>query len=286
MIKSMTAFAKKQIQKDFGMINWEIRSLNNRYLDLNFRLPDFFREHEAKLRELISRYLVRGKVDCSLWYQPSNTTNKLQLNQDLLNQLLPVVQQIQQMVPNNYVNVTDLMRWPSILHSAEEPTEEIIAAILMAFESALVEMNNTRLREGEKLKALIENRIEKILNELTKLRSLVPLALQAQRDRLLAKIAEVKISVDNNRLEQELLLLAQKIDIAEEIDRLKIHLDETKRVLANDPAPGKRLDFLMQELNREANTIASKSTLSAIIQISTELKVLIEQMREQIQNIE
>lgn len=286
MIKSMTAFAKKQVQKDFGTINWEIRSLNNRYLDLNFRLPEFFREHETKLRSLISRYLVRGKVDCSLWYQPSGTTNKLQLNQDLLNQLLPVVQQIQQAVPNNYVNVTDLMRWPSILHSAEEPTEEIISDILMVFENALIEMNNTRLREGEKLKTLIENRIEKILHELTKLRSLVPVALQAQRDRLLTKIAEIKISVDNNRLEQELLLLAQKIDIAEEIDRLKIHLDETKRVMANDPAPGKRLDFLMQELNREANTIASKSTLSAIIQISTELKVLIEQMREQIQNIE
>ena len=288
MIRSMTAFSRKQSQENFGTLMWEIRSVNNRYLDLHLRLPDACMELEPALRQVAKNHLKRGKVDCTFRYNPVEIAGELRLNQSLASSLTKTSIQLMENIGRNCnINVTDIMRWPGVLQYNETYDENLPKAVLKLFEDALIEVDETKIREGAKLKDTVLQRLKKMESELKDIQIHIPEMLNSQRQILLARIKELGIQIDNDRLEQELLILAQKIDIEEEVDRLQIHIEELRRLLNGEPeAVGRRLDFLMQELNRESNTISSKSNNHLITQRSIELKVLTEQMREQIQNIE
>lgn len=287
MIQSMTAFARKQIQNDWGVITWELRSINHRYLELNLRFPDNFRELEPEIRERINKKLQRGKIECFLRYQPGVTATDMTVNLPLAQQLVYASQQLEPLLPGTQpIDVLRLLQWPGLLMVVENNTEQAAKAIIMAFESALDNLCESRKREGNELKLLIVEKITLIQALLVKLRTRLPLVLDNLRTRLTQRVQELSVEIDNARFEQEMLFLLQKSDVTEELERLDLHALEVLRVLQQGNAVGRRLDFLMQELNREANTLGSKSVDSETTNASVELKVLIEQMREQIQNIE
>lgn len=287
MIYSMTAFARLEVKKDWGDAVWEIRSVNQRYLENFFRLPEQFRGLENTLREKLRQSLTRGKIECSLRIETKKQTNgELNLNKELANQVIQSLQWIKTQAGEGEINLTDVLRYPGVVEAQEQDLDAISQDLLTAFDDLLTDFIAMRGREGEKLNDIIRQRLDAIAVEADKVRSQMPAVLQWQRERLLQRFEDAQINLDPQRVEQEMILLAQRVDVAEELDRLQMHVKETTNILKKGGAVGRKLDFMMQELNRESNTLASKSINADITASAVELKVLIEQMREQIQNLE
>ena len=287
MIYSMTAFARLEVKKDWGDAVWEIRSVNQRYLENFFRLPEQFRGLENTLREKLRQNLTRGKIECSLRIEIKKQTNaELNLNKELANQVIQSLQWIKAQAGEGEINLTDVLRYPGVVEAQEHDLDAISQDLLTAFDDLLTDFIAMRGREGEKLNDIIQQRLDAIAVEADKVRSQMPAVLQWQRERLLQRFEDAQVNLDPQRVEQEMILLAQRVDVAEELDRLQMHVKETTNILKKGGAVGRKLDFMMQELNRESNTLASKSINADITASAVELKVLIEQMREQIQNLE
>jgi len=288
MTASMTAYGRTQESSETGNITWEIRSVNHRYLELNIRLPEELRMLEARVREHISSKLKRGKVDCSLRFDANEVSaNGLSINEDLANSLVKSAESIQSSISNPAtLNAMDVLRWPGVINRDTIDAESISDPLLKQLDMTLERVVETRVSEGNKLQAMILERCDTIASLLHAFSEKLPEIQQMLRDRLTEKSQELSIELDKDRLEQEILLLVQKSDVAEELDRLDAHLGEVRQVLQKNEPVGRRLDFLMQELNREANTLGSKAANLDYTNTSVDLKVLIEQMREQIQNIE
>ena len=287
MIYSMTAFARLEVKKDWGDAVWEIRSVNQRYLENFFRLPEQFRGLENTLREKLRQRLTRGKIECSLRIETKKQTNsELNLNKELANQVIQSLQWIKSQAGEGEINLTDVLRYPGVVEAQEQDLDVISQDLLTAFDDLLTDFIAMRGREGEKLNDIIQQRLDAITVEADKVRSQMPAVLQWQRERLLQRFEDAQVNLDPQRVEQEMILLAQRVDVAEELDRLQMHVKETTNILKKGGAVGRKLDFMMQELNRESNTLASKSINADITASAVELKVLIEQMREQIQNLE
>ncbi|MBS7662549.1 YicC family protein [Pseudomonas lalucatii] len=287
MIHSMTAFARAEQAGPNGTLSWELRSVNHRYLEPHLRLPEAFRDLEGAVREALRQGLSRGKVECTLRFAEDNAGKPLQLDRERAAQLVAAAESvaalIQQPAP---LNPLEVLAWPGVLVADAADPQALNKTALSLFNQALGELKNGRGREGAELAKLLNERLDGILAEVAALRELVPQMLEAQRQKVLERCAEMQVELDPQRLEQELVLLAQKSDVAEELDRLATHVGEVRRVLKAGGAAGRRLDFLMQELNREANTLGSKAFDPRSTQAAVNLKVLIEQMREQVQNIE
>ena len=287
MIRSMTAYARREIKGEWGSASWELRSVNQRYLETYIRMPEQFRSLEPVARERIRARLTRGKVECNLRFEPdARAQTSLMMNEKLAKQLVEAAQWVKMQSDEGEINPVDILRWPGVMSAQEQDLDAIAAEIITALDGALDDFIVARETEGKALKSLIEQRLEGVSAEVAKVRTHMPEVLKWQRDRLNSKLEEADIQLENSRLEQELLLMAQRIDVAEELDRLDAHIKETYNILKKKEAVGRRLDFMMQEFNRESNTLASKSVNSEITNSAIELKVLIEQMREQIQNIE
>lgn len=288
MIFSMTGYAAISQETPHGSFSIEIRSVNNRYLDILFRLPDEFRKQEAVMRELLTAQLGRGKVECRLNFSPSvSTVNLQQLDHTLLEQLL----QLEQMIKTRHsvaasLTVAEILKWPGILGSNHANIEEFDEITVMLLQTALNDLKTARLREGNKLKSILLNRIEQMRQLLQIASPRIPALISAFEEKLRTRLEEILGNYENERIHQEITLFAGKIDVDEELSRLQAHLNEVEHILNKGGYVGKRLDFMMQELHREANTIGSKSVDLEITRISMELKVIIEQMREQVQNIE
>lgn len=287
MVFSMTAFARASRECPQGRFTWELRSVNSRYLEPHFRLPDAFRDLEPALRERLRVQLSRGKVECSLRFQPIQSSERLSVNSAMVHELVRAADEVHAIIgPGNAMNVLDVLQWPGVLSSEETDSKLLQETALLAFDDCLQQSLDARAREGAGLAALIQQRLDSMHTIIAAVRGQMPQALATQRQLLLDKLAALQIQADPQRLETELVLLAQKADVAEELDRLHTHLQEVARTLLQKEAIGRRLDFMMQELNREANTLSSKSITTGITQAAVDLKVLIEQMREQVQNIE
>lgn len=288
MIRSMTAYTQYEFSEVWGKATWEIRSVNQRYLETYIRLPEQLRSLEPLIRERIRHALSRGKVECTLRFDAaaSSASDPFTFNEPLARQLLHTARWILTQQAGGAINPFDLMRWPGVMEVKELDIDSTSATLLAALDHTLNAFVGTREKEGSALKALIEQRLDAINIEIANVRQHMPQVLQWQRERLLNKLAEADIILDSGRLEQELLLVAQRIDVEEELNRLAIHVVEIRTILASKGAVGRKLDFMMQECNREANTLASKSINNVITASAIEIKVLIEQMREQIQNIE
>ncbi|CDT74200.1 MULTISPECIES: YicC/YloC family endoribonuclease [Vibrio] len=288
MIYSMTAYARKEVKGDWGSAVWEIRSVNQRYLETYFRMPEQFRGLEPVLRERFRKRLARGKVECNLRFEANPAAKgELSINEALASQVIKAAEQVMHMTGElSRINPFQVMQWPGVMETPEQDMDAVNKVLLEAFDGAMDEFIEARAREGENMKALIEQRLNAISAEVVKVRARMPEILEWQRERLFSKFEDAKVELDPSRIEQELILLAQKSDVAEELDRLDSHVKETTNILKKGGAVGRRLDFMMQEFNRESNTLASKSISTDITASGVELKVLIEQMREQIQNIE
>ena len=288
MIASMTGFASQSRDYDYGQLNLEIRTVNHRYLEIQFRLPDELRSLEAGLRDAIGAKIARGKVDCRIGFAPIPSAAKgLPLNDDVLKQLIKYNESIKSMLPGSApLSVSNILNFPGIFEQDTPPVEQIAADALVLLGNALEELGHTRGREGEKLKALLLERVTRMELLADEVVPLIPKLVAAFQEKLMARIRDAALNIEDDRLRQEVVLFASKIDVDEELSRLKAHLTEVRRVLDKGGSAGKRLDFLMQELNREANTLGAKSVATDVSKTSVEIKVLIEQMREQIQNIE
>ncbi len=288
MIHSMTAFARESSATAQGVLTVELRSVNHRYLDCSFKLPDPLRALESALREQAGKSLARGKLDCLVRLQGHATQGaELQINLEQLDKLLAATRVISDRLPAAAAPSTlDILQFPGVCTEAESSDEALQQAASALFTKALQGLTETRRREGQKLAALVLDRLQQVEQTVAATRQLLPALLQQQHDRIVARIEELSVEIDSNRLEQELVHLAQKADVDEELDRLEAHVGEVRHTLEKGGPCGRRLDFLMQELNREANTLSSKSIASSTTQSAVGLKVLIEQMREQIQNIE
>ncbi|MGL5046173.1 MAG: YicC/YloC family endoribonuclease [Shewanella sp.] len=287
MIQSMTAYARIEHKAQWGTASWEIRSVNQRYLETYLRLPEQFRSFEPVLRDRLRKRLSRGKVEVNLRYElADNSSNALQLNQALAKQLLNAATWLKQEAGQGDVNLTDILRWPGVLASGEQDMDAIGADLMTAFDSAIDQFIEARGREGEAIKDMLLSRLDGVSEQIAVVREHMPTVMLYQREKLTNRLAEIKGELDPARIEQEMVLLAQKQDVAEEMDRLEAHVTEARRILKKGGSEGRRLDFMMQEFNRESNTLASKSISTEITSAAVELKVLIEQMREQIQNVE
>lgn len=284
---SMTSFARHQQHTEFGLVVWELRSVNHRFLETAFRLPEAVRDLEFSLRDRLRTQVSRGKVDGSLKIEWTESQASLDLNQPLLEQLIQLRTELgDRFIATAPVEPLELLRWPGVLQSRSVEIEQVQAAVMQGFELCVQQLLASRAQEGQALAQLIRQRIAGIRQQVERVQQEMPVILQWQRERLVQKLRELSQDLNLDRLEQELVLSAQKIDVAEEMDRLLTHANEVDRLLQEGGAIGRRLDFLMQELNREANTLSSKSINSQTTAAAIEMKVLIEQMREQIQNIE
>jgi len=288
MIYSMTGFASLERQLTNGVLVVELRSVNHRYLELHMKLDENLRSFEPVVREMISATLGRGKVECRMSLVQRGAADKaLSLDEEILTNLSEVATQIQQRFPTSQaLSVAEILHWPGVVQNEHGDNAQLGEDIKSALKQILEDMTSSRAREGEKMKALILERLVDAEQIVATVKPLLPMQVKAYQKKLTAKLQEALKSVDEDRVRQELVLFAQKIDVDEELTRLIAHVSEVKRILDADQAAGKRLDFLMQELNREANTLGSKSVSTEVSQASMSLKVLIEQMREQIQNIE
>lgn len=288
MTLSMTAFSRQQLDKEWGSLIWEIRSVNHRYLETSVRLPESFRIIENNVRDSIRKKLNRGKVECQLRFQSGELVeSELRLNKELIEKLVRANNQINHIADlNSHLTSVEILRWPGVIAVQDVDNDKIKKKALELFDNTLDDLISNRKREGVALKGLLYQRLESIRDIITAIRIKMPEIITEQRKNLLGRLEELKAEFEPTRLEQEIALLAQKADIDEELDRLDSHLDEVERVIDSKGQKGRRLDFLMQELNREANTISSKSIVVDTTLGAVELKVLIEQMREQIQNIE
>ena len=284
MVYSMTAFARTQSEQDGLLLVWELRSVNHRYLESQFRMPDNLRALEHPLRETLRQRLQRGKIDCTL--RVESIADQQQL--ELLLQLLGLIEQLRRDAPEiGHPNPMDLLRWPGVLgETSAADAETLRPAIAGLFERALDELLEHRRREGELLSNTVQQRLTAIETLVTQLRASADGIAKQLQQRLKERVANLAVELEPARLEQEVALLAQRADVAEELDRLNIHVTEARNNLAHPGPHGRRLDFLTQELNREANTLAAKSTAAEASQLAVDLKVVIEQIREQVQNIE
>ncbi|MHB1946841.1 MAG: YicC/YloC family endoribonuclease [Gammaproteobacteria bacterium] len=288
MIQSMTAFARAQGQGKWGSAVCEVRSINHRYLEMSIRLPDTLHEFESPIRERIRHHIKRGKIELNVRYQPGDVTGtEITINTHLAEKLCRANETIANMLKNPAsIDPMSILQWPGLLQIAELDLETIEDEILNLLEKALLDLLAARAREGEELKQLFLQRLESMKTELAKVRQRLPAILTAQRERLAKRFTDAKLEMETGRLEQEIVMFAQRIDVTEELDRLDAHISEVRRVLKQGGVVGRRLDFLMQELNREANTLGAKSVDVDTTRASVELKVLIEQIREQVQNVE
>lgn len=288
MIRSMTAFARIDVSQDEAELTWEIRSVNHRYLEAFVKLPDELKALESQVRERLSARMGRGKLDCTLRCRlaPSQAMS-MQLQHERLDALLEVCREVERRSAEaSWPSAMELLRWPGVVQDAEPNTGSLQVQALAALDEALNELIATREREGTQIRDLLLARLSGIEQQIVKARDRLPEVRARMRQKLEARLAEMQVDVDRDRLEQELVYLLQKMDVDEELDRLDGHVIEVRRVLESDKPVGRRLDFLMQEFNREANTLGSKSADAESTAVSVELKVLIEQMREQVQNIE
>ncbi len=287
MVRSMTAFARVDVPLDSGSLQWEIRSVNHRHLEPQFRLPDAFRELEFPLRDLIRSKLKRGKVDSTLRFVAAAPSAHLEINRPALLHLLATIEQMRRDMPEAaHPDPLELLRWPGVLAESQQDMQAANAQVIAGFERALAQLEAHRSREGSMLAELIGTKLTEISQIVAELRTIVAGVPGSQRARLRARIDELGVAVDPERLEQEVVLLVQRSDVTEELDRLAIHVAEARKNLAGEGPHGRHLDFLLQELNREANTLAAKSILAQTTQRAVDLKVAIEQIREQAQNIE
>ncbi|MGI1679543.1 MAG: YicC family protein [Cellvibrionaceae bacterium] len=289
MVLSMTGFSRLESTQTWGTLSWEIRSVNHRYLEPTFRLPDIFRAIEPALRNQLRKTLQRGKIEMSLHLnRETEVSSELAINEALLEKISRAIRKINanvdQAAPTNAI---DILKWPGIINSETIDAEELHSHALELFQDALKQLVEHRAREGKELSLMIEQRLTAVLTEVKKVRQHLPELFSAQREKFTEKLEALNIdNINQDRLEQELVIHAQKADVAEELDRLEAHVLEVQHTLNQKGPIGRRLDFLMQELNREANTLSSKSIAGETTQAAIELKILIEQMREQIQNIE
>ncbi|UTA47989.1 YicC family protein [Simiduia sp. 21SJ11W-1] len=288
MPRSMTGFGRVEASFDWGNLSWEIRSVNHRYLEPHFRLPETQRQCEPALRDALRKALSRGKVEATLQLHIGRAEEReLGLDQRRLEQVLNAVTHLKRTDANLApVNPLELLRWPGVVVEDSVDTDTLTQCIVDCFKQGLAQLSENRAREGAELAAFIEQRLCAIGEQVAQVRALMPSILQAQRDKLQSRLDELTGQLDQDRIEQEIVMLTQKADVEEELDRLGAHINEVRLTLKKSEPIGRRLDFLMQELNREANTLSSKSVVTETTQSAVELKVLIEQMREQIQNIE
>lgn len=287
MTLSMTAFARRAGDTPAGALVWELRSVNHRYLEVSVRLPDELRSVEGSVRETIGKRLERGKVDATLRFQPKEAGSTFTLDEIAAQQLLAAADKVAALKSGlASMSVSDVLRWPGVLRVPMLDADSLGGIALELLSQALDEMIATRSREGARMRSVIEERLHAIEDRLAQLTTLLPEVARDHRARLDARLGELRSQFDPVRLEQEMVLYATRSDVSEEFDRLRAHVGEVTRVLARGGQIGRRLDFLMQELNREANTMASKSVDVRLTNVAVEFKVLIEQMREQVQNIE
>jgi uncharacterized protein (TIGR00255 family) len=288
MARSMTGFARQEAIHSWGTLIWEIRSVNHRYLEPHFRLPDLARAIEPELRDRLRKTVHRGKLELALHLKlEAGPGGHLNINLEMVQKLADSIRQVNAMVDAAApVNALDILQWPGVLDTQAVANDTLRQAALDLFTKSLEQLTDHREREGAELTQYIERRLDAVGEEVIKVRAQLPAIMQGQRDKLLARLESLKKDINQDRLEQELVFYAHKADVAEELDRLITHIAEVRHALAQTGAVGRRLDFLMQELNREANTLASKSLAVETSQAAVELKILIEQMREQIQNIE
>jgi uncharacterized protein (TIGR00255 family) len=289
MIRSMTGFARRERQGPWGTLTCEIRTVNHRYLEISLRLPDDLRGLESDARQLISSSLRRGKVDAGLYLRsaPSVSSN-LELNAPLVAQLLERASAVGAMMRGDPppMNPLDVLRWPGVVREAERDLEPVFGEGLGLLEETLAQLNESRAREGARIREMLLGRGQALVDGVALVRARLPEVSARIRAKVSERVAQLGTQVDPERLEQELVLIAYKMDVEEELDRLGSHVTETLRVLDSSEPAGRRLDFLMQELNREANTLSSKSQDVETTRAAVDMKVLIEQMREQVQNVE
>jgi len=288
MTRSMTAFARNQQHLNEGDLIWEVRSVNHRYLELHMKIPEDFRANENRFREILQKKLKRGKVECFLRFNTnSQQSGSININLEHAKSLVKACHDINSLWHQpSEVDCLGILQWPGVVQEEKPDMKAVMSACEMALDSAIDELIANREREGERMRDLIVQRCDAIQQIVDQTRKKVPEIQQRYLQKIRERLETLNIEVNPDRLEQELVHLAQKMDVDEELDRLDSHLKEMNDVLNRDEAVGRRLDFLMQELNREANTLGSKSADISSTNASVELKVLIEQMREQIQNIE
>lgn len=289
MTRSMTGFARVEREAPWGRLSWELRSVNHRYAEISLRLPDEFRMLEARIREQVGAKIKRGKLECVLRYHTKEAAQSaLGLNQTLVATLAQANQEIIDALGDHagLVDPLEILKWPGVIQPVELDLEQVHSDAFVALDECLNQLCDNREREGEKLGAIILQRCDALSAQVVQVRAVLPDIIEARRKKLQLRLEAFEVEIDNARLEQEIVYLAQRMDVDEELDRLDVHVIEIRRALAQAEPVGRRLDFLMQELNREANTLGSKSIDTQSTGASVEMKVLIEQMREQIQNIE
>jgi len=284
----MTAFARKDVQGDWGTLTCEIRTVNHRYLEPSFRLPEAFRELENRFREELRNQLKRGKVDVSMRLQSAEKGSQgFEISEEVAQAVNEAANHINRILDNPaHINALDVLRWPGVLSVPEQDYGPAKDAAVSLFEQTVTELASVREREGERLRPLFEERLKTMGDLIADVRKRMPELLEAQEKTLRERFEKAKVELDSDRVAQEMVMLAQKSDVAEELDRLDAHVSEVSDTLKSEDAIGRRLDFLMQELNREANTLSSKSIDAGVTRTAVDLKVLIEQMREQVQNLE
>lgn len=286
MIHSMTAYARHEVKGNWGNGVWEIRSVNQRYLETFIRLPEQFRALEPVIREKLRKQLQRGKVEVALKFNANPAhVGEMKINETLAKQLMNNATWLQDQVKGD-INPMDILRWPGVMEAEEMDMDSVQTELLSGFDKTVSDFIDARGSEGANLETMIDTRLTAIIDQVEIVNGQMPEVMKWQREKLTNRLEELQAEIDQNRLEQELIYLAQKQDVAEELDRLQSHVKETRKILKKGGACGRRLDFMMQEFNREANTLASKSINTEVTNAAVELKVLIEQMREQIQNIE
>ena len=289
MTRSMTGFASLERQYEFGRLSWEKRSLNHRYLEFSLRLPEEFRVLEPAIRKTLGNFLSRGKIDASLRFQlsPGAAGSKVELNKELATNLLGLHQELQELAGKDQEpGLGSILRWPGVVEEQLPDPTPMHKAALELLEEAAADLQAGRDREGEQMAKAITERLDGIEEWVARIRVWLPEIRTALREKMLERIADLQQPLDPGRLEQEVSFLAQKIDVDEELDRMDAHVEEFRRALELDEPVGRRMDFLMQEFNRESNTLSSKSVDQRTSKAAVELKVLIEQIREQVQNVE
>jgi uncharacterized protein (TIGR00255 family) len=287
MIRSMTGFARRERQYPWGLLAWELKSVNHRFLELGCRLPEEFRSAESDFRAAIAAAVRRGKVECSLHFRPAVVSGALEVDAEALESLILRAQQIAARTGiAARVQVLDLLRWPGVIRDGTRDTVPMIAAAHSLLGEGIAELSRFRDSEGGRLQDALEQRCAGLIEFSARVTERLPEIRARMRTKLLDRIAQLVADVDQGRLEQELAILAQRLDVDEEVERLRGHVTEVRKTFDGQEPAGRRLDFLMQELNREANTLSSKSQDIETTRAAVDMKVLIEQMREQVQNIE
>jgi uncharacterized protein (TIGR00255 family) len=283
----MTGFARRERQFPWGLLAWELKTVNHRFLEMGCRLPEEFRAAEAEFRQAIAGSVRRGKVECSLHFRPALAAGALEVDAELLSSLIQRAQAIASQTGSAArIDVLDVLRWPGVIRDGSRDPAPMIAAAHALLAEALAELARFRDSEGGRLRDALEQRCDGLIEFAARVTDRLPEVRARMRAKLLERIAQLVSDVDQNRLEQELAILAQRMDVDEEIDRLRGHVTEVRKTFGGQEPAGRRLDFLMQELNREANTLSSKSQDIETTRAAVDMKVLIEQMREQVQNIE